>query len=122
MKYRRGRMVTAVSTLPLLALTLSACGSAGGSGSVSAGSPVNGGTLRLLGASDVDHLDTASAYYTTSYTLERAFARQLFSYPTSTDITQANTPSRMSPPRSRPRPTVASAPTARRIPSISGRA
>jgi ABC-type transport system substrate-binding protein len=92
MKYRRGRMVTAVSTLPLLALTLSACGSTGGSGSASAGSPVNGGTLRLLGASDVDHLDTASSYYTTSYTLERGFARQLFSYPTSTDITQANTP------------------------------
>jgi ABC-type transport system substrate-binding protein len=53
--------------------------------------PQNGGTLKLVGSSDVDHLDTASAYYVASYTLERAFARQLFSYPASTDITKANT-------------------------------
>jgi peptide/nickel transport system substrate-binding protein len=55
------------------------------------GSPVKGGTLRLLGSSDVDHLDTASAYYTVSYTVERAFTRQLFSYPSSTDTDTANT-------------------------------
>jgi extracellular solute-binding protein (family 5)/oligopeptide transport permease C-like protein len=48
--------------------------------------------LKLLGSSDVDHLDTASAYYTATYTLERAFTRQLFSYPASTDITTSNTP------------------------------
>ena len=56
------------------------------------GTPQQGGTLKLVGSSDVDHLDTASAYYVASYTLERAFTRQLFSYPASTDITRANTP------------------------------
>lgn len=34
----------------------------------------------------------ACAYYTASYTLERTYARQLFSYPASTDTTTANTP------------------------------
>ena len=38
----------------------------------SGGQPTPGGTLKLLGSGDVDHLDTASAYYTTSYTLVRA--------------------------------------------------
>jgi oligopeptide/dipeptide ABC transporter ATP-binding protein len=82
-----------LSILSVLAFTLAACGNSGsGASSSTADQPVNGGTLRLLGSSDVDHLDTASAYYTTSYTLERAFTRQLFSYPASTDITKANTP------------------------------
>jgi ABC-type transport system substrate-binding protein len=82
-----------LSILSVLAFTVAACGnSGGGTSSSTADQPVNGGTLRLLGSSDVDHLDTASAYYTTSYTLERAFTRQLFSYPASTDITKANTP------------------------------
>jgi ABC-type transport system substrate-binding protein len=53
------------------------------------GKPVNGGTLRIIGNADVDHLDTASAYYTTSYSLERTFTRQLFSYPASTDKNKA---------------------------------
>jgi ABC-type transport system substrate-binding protein len=79
--------------LAALALLAAACGSgsqvsSGGGG----GQPRIGGTLKLVGSSDVDHLDTASAYYTTSYTLERTFARQLFTYPASSDITTANTP------------------------------
>jgi ABC-type transport system substrate-binding protein len=53
------------------------------------GSPTKGGTLRIIGNADVDHLDTASAYYTTSYSLERTFTRQLFSYPASTDKNKA---------------------------------
>jgi ABC-type transport system substrate-binding protein len=53
------------------------------------GSPTKGGTLRITGNADVDHLDTASAYYTTSYSLERTFTRQLFSYPASTDKNKA---------------------------------
>jgi peptide/nickel transport system substrate-binding protein len=49
------------------------------------GTPVTGGTLKLVGNADVDHLDTAGGYYTTTYTLERAFTRQLFTNPASTD-------------------------------------
>jgi len=82
--------------LAVVALTaaLAACGGGGGGGgsSTGGGTPVQGGTLKLLGSSDVDHLDTASAYYTATYTLERAFTRQLFSYPSSTDLTTANKP------------------------------
>ena len=89
MKRGRGRAIAAVSVTTLAALTLAACSSGGASGSGSAGSPVSGGTLKLVGASDVDHLDTASAYYNASYTLERAFTRQLFSYPADTDLARA---------------------------------
>lgn len=85
--------VATLSILSALALTMAACGGGTSGGGTSSGEqPVRGGTLKLLGSSDVDHLDTASAYYTTSYTLERAFARQLFSYPASTDQSKANTP------------------------------
>lgn len=41
---------------------------------------------------DVDHLDTARAYYTASYTLERASTRRLFIYPASTDVNVAIQP------------------------------
>ncbi|HEY6480101.1 MAG TPA: ABC transporter substrate-binding protein [Streptosporangiaceae bacterium] len=53
------------------------------------GSPQKGGTLTMLGQSDIFNLDTVSAYYTVSNTLERMFTRQLFSYgdPTGTAAT-----------------------------------
>src|SRR5262245_27773224 len=88
---RRGRAVGA-SIATVLALALAGCGSSNGSSNGAAGTPKQGGTLKLLGASDVDHLDTASAYYTTSYTLERAFTRQLFSYPATADVSKAIDP------------------------------
>jgi ABC-type transport system substrate-binding protein len=98
--------ITVVSLMTLVALGVAACGSgnttsgsgtgAGGSSGFnqdanvnSAGTPARGGTLRVIGNADVDHLDTASAYYTTSYALERTFTRQLFSYPASTDKNKA---------------------------------
>jgi peptide/nickel transport system substrate-binding protein len=96
------RKQTTASLLALVALAAAACGPAGGGtasgpsnqdANVNAtGTPTNGGTLRLVGNADVDHLDTASAYYTTSYSLERAFTRQLFSYPASTDQSKALQP------------------------------
>lgn len=92
--------------MTLVALGAAACGSTTSSGSGTTGttgfnqdanvnatgSPTNGGTLRIIGNADVDHLDTAAAYYTTSYSLERTFTRQLFSYPASTDKTKAVQP------------------------------
>ncbi|MGH8835854.1 MAG: ABC transporter substrate-binding protein [Actinomycetes bacterium] len=89
---RRGRAVGA-SVATVLALVLAGCGnSSNGSSTGAASTPKQGGTLKLLGASDVDHLDTVSAYYTTSYTLERAFTRQLFSYPATADVSKAINP------------------------------
>ncbi|MCW2777800.1 MAG: hbpA 3 [Frankiales bacterium] len=88
--------LTSVALMAGLALTASACGGGSDSGtpgkSDADGTPKKGGTLRMLGAGDIDHMDTASAYYTVSYTLLRMISRQLVSYPNSTDDSKANTP------------------------------
>jgi peptide/nickel transport system substrate-binding protein len=71
----------------LIALALLAAGctastaTGGGSAGAPAGTPHRGGTLTLLGQSDIFNLDTVSGYYTVTTTLERMFARQLFTYP-----------------------------------------
>jgi peptide/nickel transport system substrate-binding protein len=79
---RRGRTL-AVGLLAAITLLVAACSSGGtvaaGTGA-SAGTPQRGGTLTMLGQSDIFNLDTVSAYYTVSTLLERMFARQLFSY------------------------------------------
>jgi peptide/nickel transport system substrate-binding protein len=46
------------------------------------GKPVYGGTLRIVANGGPDHLDTVQAYIVSDYILERAYARQLVSYPT----------------------------------------
>jgi peptide/nickel transport system substrate-binding protein len=79
-----------------LALTAAACGGSSGGGktgnSADTSGAKKGGTLKLLGAGDIDHMDPASAYYQTSYTLLRAITRQLLSYPVSSDEKAAVTP------------------------------
>ena len=88
----RNRRPLALTSLVVgLALLAGACGNnqTSGASTSASGTPQQGGTLKLVVSSDVDHLDTASAYYVASYTLERAFTRQLFSYPATTDITKA---------------------------------
>ena len=56
------------------------------------GSPVRGGTLKLEGSTDFSAaLDTGGEYETIGYEIERVFARQLVSYPGSSDITKADT-------------------------------
>ena len=60
--------------------TVSAGGSGSGGSSSSGNQPHRGGTLTMLGQSDIFNLDTVSAYYTVSSMLERMFTRQLFSY------------------------------------------
>jgi ABC-type transport system substrate-binding protein len=61
--------------------------------------PVSGGTLNIVAASGPDHMDTVPAYYTPDYELERAYTRQLVSYPSwpalstsSTQWTEDTTP------------------------------
>jgi ABC-type transport system substrate-binding protein len=99
------KRITLLSLMAVTALGVAACGSGSSTGSSTAtggssgfnqdanvnasGTPTRGGTLRIIGNADVDHLDTAAAYYTTSYALERTFTRQLFSYPASTDKDKA---------------------------------
>jgi peptide/nickel transport system substrate-binding protein len=86
------RTFAGVAVLSVCVLAAAACGGGTGNKTSGAGSPVKGGTLKIIGSGDVDHLDPASAYYTVSYGLERTFTRQLVSYPASADLTKATTP------------------------------
>ena len=73
----RRRPVMAAILLTAAAVLVSACGggtvgsSGTGGGQASAGTPHRGGTLTLLGQSDIFNLDPVSAYYTVSTMLER---------------------------------------------------
>ncbi len=53
--------------------------------------PVPGGTLIVVGPSDVDHLATTSAYVTGSLWTNQTFARQLLAYPPATNFDAAIT-------------------------------
>jgi peptide/nickel transport system substrate-binding protein len=82
---QRRRWKTAGAVLAAAAFLAAGCSSggtvSGTSGQPAAGgTPQRGGTLSMLGQSDIFNLDTVSAYYTVSNTLERMFTRQLFSY------------------------------------------
>src|SRR5205823_2628253 len=74
--------VAVVAAVGLLALALALAAS--GSRRSAADTPTRGGTLRLLGQSDIFNLDTTSGYYTVDNILERSFTRQLVSYPNAT--------------------------------------
>jgi peptide/nickel transport system substrate-binding protein len=82
------RLLALVAVLALLA---AACGSSKETGG-GAASGVRGGTLQIINGTDVDFLDTADAYSPVSWALERAYARQLYSYESTTDATRAATP------------------------------
>jgi peptide/nickel transport system substrate-binding protein len=53
------------------------------------GQPISGGTLRLVGSGDIDHLDPTSAYYTATSGLLRGYARQLYQLAAQKDPTKA---------------------------------
>jgi ABC-type transport system substrate-binding protein len=78
---RPRRLAAAAAALAIALVALAATTGVAGarSGSHSA-TPKRGGTLKLLGTSDIFNLDTVSAYYTVSSLIERAFTRQLLSY------------------------------------------
>ncbi len=76
-----------VAVAAAAAMGLAACGGSSSSSSTSSGKPVKGGTLKIVAASGPDHLDTVSAYYTADYLLERAYTRQLVTYPYAVDKT-----------------------------------
>jgi len=60
-------------------------GTAAARNSAAGGAPHRGGTLTMLGQSDIFNLDTVSAYYTVSTDLGRMWTRQLFTYPAPTN-------------------------------------
>jgi ABC-type transport system substrate-binding protein len=90
---RRKVGLRATAGIGVLALGLAACGgSSGGSSSSNSGTPQKGGILKLVGGSDVDHLDTASGYTTYAAALERAWSRQLFNYKASNNQAEGSVP------------------------------
>ena len=81
MRLRLNPAVAAIAAITILAAGCSSgtlSSQPGGSGGQ--GTPQRGGTLVMLGQSDIFNLDTVSAYYTVSSMLERMFTRQLFTY------------------------------------------
>ena len=76
-----------VAVAAAAAMGLAACGGSSSSSSTSSGKPVKGGTLKIVAASGPDHLDTVAGYYTADYMMERAYARQLLTYPYAVDKT-----------------------------------
>ncbi|MBO2449862.1 ABC transporter substrate-binding protein [Actinomadura barringtoniae] len=68
-------VVTAGAIAGILAASLAGCGGGGDDGG---GKDGRGGTLRIVGSSDPDHLDPASGYTFASLALTRTFARPLF--------------------------------------------
>ena len=85
-KYRRTLPALGLATV----LTLAACGGGGDdSGGGAAGEPQKGGTLKLVGKSDVTSMDTAFSYYALNYTIMRGFTRQLVTTPTTTSAKKA---------------------------------
>ena len=101
-RHFRARAVGATATAMAVAV-LAACSSspsAGNSGAGAANSPASnevapgwqglnpgtgapkfGGTLNMVGVSDVDHMDYDTGYYTTDYEVLRLTLRQLYSWP-----------------------------------------
>ena len=77
----------AVAMLAVVAMSLAAGSISAGAASggnivppVGNSTPTHGGTLKIVGSGDVDHLDTCCAYYTTTYEMMRMVSRQLLSY------------------------------------------
>lgn len=68
-----------------LVLVLAGC-AGGGDGASAEGGPRAGGTLRIVGSSDVGHLDPASVASVGAYGLVRTFARTLFGTLASNDF------------------------------------
>jgi peptide/nickel transport system substrate-binding protein len=79
------KRLAVLAVAALAATGLAACGkSSTTSSSGAAGGPPKTptGTLKIVATSGYDHIDTVPAYYTADYMLERAYARQMLSYPT----------------------------------------
>ncbi|WP_233525788.1 ABC transporter substrate-binding protein [Actinomadura spongiicola] len=78
-------MIKVMLGLTGLAFGLAAC-AGGGDDASAAGRPRDGGMLRIVGSSDVEHLDPTSAASVGAYGLVRTFARTLFGTRAANDL------------------------------------
>jgi peptide/nickel transport system substrate-binding protein len=79
------KRLAALAVAALAATGLAACGKSSSStpNAAGGGPPTKPtGTLHIVANGGMDHMDTVPAYYTADYMIERAYARQLLSYPT----------------------------------------
>lgn len=76
----RRQGLTVVTAAAALALGLTGC-STGSSNSGDEGPPQKGGTLKIIGSGEPDHLDPLSAYLTSSSMEQRAWVRTLVTQP-----------------------------------------
>ena len=89
---KKGRRAAGLAAVCALALTASACGGGGSSSSSSSSgedtaNAVKGGTLNILGQSDIDYMDPNISYYTIGTLNLRMWSRQLFTNPAKGDTT-----------------------------------
>jgi peptide/nickel transport system substrate-binding protein len=100
MIWKKGRRVAGVGTVCALALVASACGGggsggnggSGGSGTNDTANAVKGGTLNMLGSSDVDYFDPNLSYYTVGALALRPWSRTLFTNPAKAGATTTTVP------------------------------
>ncbi|WP_246178555.1 ABC transporter substrate-binding protein [Actinomadura decatromicini] len=78
-------MIKVSAGLAGLVLGLSGC-SGGGEGAAATGRPRDGGTLKVVGSSDVEHLDPSAVASVGAYGLARVFARTLYGTRASNDF------------------------------------
>ncbi|MDR2253062.1 MAG: ABC transporter substrate-binding protein [Bifidobacteriaceae bacterium] len=81
----RLRTSLAIGIASALALSLAACGG-NSTPTTSDGSAATGGTLRIVGTDDIDHLDPTMVGLVVTNNLSRAISRQLISYKASNDV------------------------------------
>lgn len=79
---KKSRITCVAAMVAIAAMTLSGCG---GSGDSSSGEAKTGGTIKLVGTDDIDHLDPTGSSLVNTYTFQRAISRQLISYKASND-------------------------------------
>jgi peptide/nickel transport system substrate-binding protein len=77
-----GRRTTTLAMAMLAAAGLAACSSTSTSSAPAVSAPVYGGTLRVISNAGPGNLDPVPTYNYAGYELERGYARQLISYPT----------------------------------------
>lgn len=77
----------ALAMAMIAAAGLAACSSTSASSAPAVGKPVYGGTLRVISNTGPGELDPVPTYNFAGYELERGYARQLISYPTTSPAT-----------------------------------